>query len=131
MALCTEVGFVILLDIAAAFAVSVLCGMGVGGGGLFVIYMTLARSAPQLDAQGINLAFFACSSVFALVRHFRKRKLDLRLIASLAYTGALGSLIGTALTEVLTSGIIRTVFGVFLIFGGMTAFFGNKKKSPS
>ena len=31
--------------------------MGVGGGGLFVVYLTLARDVGQYDAQRINLIF--------------------------------------------------------------------------
>ena len=36
-----------LLDFAAAGLISLLTGMGVGSGGLFVIYLTLIRHLPQ------------------------------------------------------------------------------------
>ena len=40
------------------FLISALMGMGVGGGGLFIIYFTLLLGTPQLTAQGTNLLLF-------------------------------------------------------------------------
>ena len=51
------------IHIPAAFLLSALSGMGVGGGGLFVIYLAFATDMPQLSAQGANLLFFLCSAM--------------------------------------------------------------------
>ena len=48
----------ILLDILAGTAVAVLSGMGVGSGGLLVVYLTLAAGMQQAPAQALNLFFF-------------------------------------------------------------------------
>ena len=39
----------IIIDIIASAAVAVLAGMGVGGGGLLVIYLTLLKGMDQLN----------------------------------------------------------------------------------
>lgn len=123
-----------VIDAAAAFAVSVLCGLGVGGGGLFVIYLTLCRSVGQLDAQGINLAFFICSASASLLLHFRKRRLPIKRIAILGGAGAIGSLGGVFLAHALSPAAVRAAFGVMLIVSGLLVLFGTKKrnkKTPS
>ena len=65
------------MDMVASFLISVLAGMGVGGGGLLVIYLSLVRNIDQLAAQGINLLFFVCASLSALVVNIKKRSLKL------------------------------------------------------
>ena len=51
-----------IIDTVVAFFASALAAMGVGGGGLLVIYLTLVRATEQISAQGINLFFFLFSS---------------------------------------------------------------------
>ena len=46
----------------ASFIIALLSGMGIGSGGLLVIYLTLLEKVPQLTAQGINLLFFIFAS---------------------------------------------------------------------
>ena len=48
----------IVIDILAGILIGTLTGMGIGGGGLLVIYLTAVRGMPQLSAQGCNLLFF-------------------------------------------------------------------------
>ena len=44
----------VVVDLLASFSIAVLSGMGIGSGGLFVIYLTLVSSTPQLAAQGLD-----------------------------------------------------------------------------
>ena len=45
------------------FLISALMGMGVGGGGLLIIYLTLYLNLPQLTAQGTNLLLFVLAII--------------------------------------------------------------------
>ena len=47
-----------ILNMIVGFLVALLMGMGVGGGGLFVIFLTLCLNYGQINAQGTNLLFF-------------------------------------------------------------------------
>ena len=44
--------------LAAGFAAGALGAMGLGGGSVLILYLTLCAGLPQLQAQGINLTFF-------------------------------------------------------------------------
>ncbi len=123
-----------IIDLAAAFAVAVLCGMGVGGGGLFVIYLTLCRSVPQLEAQGINLAFFVASALASLCLHAKKRGIPYKRILPIGAFGALGSLAGSSLAHSVDTSILRVGFGILLIGSGLLVLFdkkGSNKKSSA
>lgn len=124
-----EVIFVLFLDMLAAFAVAVLSGMGVGGGGLFIIYLVLVKNLDQISAQGINLVFFSFASGFSLLVHSLFRKIKPAVIFPLVIFGILGALLGHFLISVIPAEYIRKIFGVMLIVSGTFALF-SPKKSP-
>ena len=78
----------------AAFAVSVLAGTGVGGGGLFVIYLTMICGMAQAKAQAVNLVFFISAALAALPYHLTHRKMNTRLILFCTVFAIAGTLIG-------------------------------------
>ena len=44
--------------ILAGFGSAVLASMGMGGGSILILYLTLIAGVPQREAQGVNLLFF-------------------------------------------------------------------------
>jgi uncharacterized membrane protein YfcA len=51
-----------IFDVIVSFVLAALSGIGVGGGGLFVIFLAIFTDTPQLIAQGMNLLFFIFSA---------------------------------------------------------------------
>lgn len=100
--------------------------MGVGGGGLYIIYLTLIVKTPQLEAQGINLAFFIVSALSALLIHVRKRNIHVPLVLIVSIFGAAGSLLGAYLARLISASLLAKAFGGFLIFCGLRTFFSKK-----
>ncbi len=56
-----------MIESVVGFITALLAGLGIGGGGLLVIYLVLWTNCEQLSAQGINLLFFLFSSASAMV----------------------------------------------------------------
>ena len=101
------------------FIIAVLSGIGVGSGGLLVIYLTLVENVPQLTAQGTNLVFFILASLSSLIFTYTKRRIPLGAVVIMAALGICGSLIGTYLTSVISPEIIKKIFGFMLIGSGI------------
>jgi len=120
----------IIPNILAAFAVAALAGMGVGGGGLYVVYLTSVLGIGQLEAQGVNLLFFIAASAASSIIHLRKRRPDIRTLATVAAIGAAASIPGASLAAACDPDTVRTVFGIMLILSGSAALFkkGGKKE---
>lgn len=115
--------------IAAAFAA--LAGLGVGGGGLLVIYLTGALGVEQRLAQGVNLCFFIIASFASLFYYVGKRRINYPLVFFAAAVGALFSVLGTAAAGLIPSDILRRLFGVFMAIAGiitLTKTFRAKRK---
>ena len=110
-----------MLDIIAGLFMGVLTGMGIGGGGLLVLYLTGVDGLSQLQAQGCNLLFFVFASVSSLYVHQRKRKLDFGMIGMAAILAVAGSFVGTMLTGVLPEETVRHIFGWMLVIAGALA----------
>ena len=103
------------------FAIAVLSGLGVGSGGLLVIYLTLTQKLPQLTAQGVNLVFFILASLSSLAFTLNKRRIPFGAVAIMSTLGICGSLIGTHLAARLSPEILRKIFGFMLIGSGIYA----------
>ena len=114
-----------MLSLLLPFAVAVLSGLGVGGGGLFVIYLALFTDTPQLLAQGMNLLFFLFSSSASLTVHVTRRRLYPMLILLLVVSGLGGALLGSFLAERINALLLRRIFGIMLVTTGILSL---KKK---
>lgn len=108
-----------MIDAIFGFAAAMLSGLGVGSGGLLVIYLTLAQNYEQISAQGLNLLFFLFSSGAAMIFHLLKRKINYAAVLILVSFGLFGALFGTILLKFLGGGIARKIFGIMLIFSGV------------
>ena len=114
-----------MFDSIIIFVIAALSGLGVGSGGLLVIYLTLVRNTPQLTAQGANLIFFILASFSSLVFNLTKRKIPFLAVAIMSAVGIVGSFAGTYLASVLSPEMLRKIFGFMLVGSGLYAL---KKK---
>lgn len=118
-----ELDFSVLIAGAVSFFIAILSGLGVGSGGLFVIWLVgvYGVSAPQ--ARGMNLLFFVFSASAALIFHYKRRKLDPRLVAVLAALSLVGTFVGTRVAQYVDAALLRRLFGIFLIASGSYSLF--------
>ncbi len=109
------------LSFLISLLIGALAGLGVGSGGLYLVYLDLFTDTPQHEAQGLNLAFF----VFALlssviVSFFRGAYREKRLLLLLP-TGMLGALSGALCSGLVPAAAAKKLLGVvFLLAGGYT-----------
>ncbi|MBQ7319935.1 MAG: TSUP family transporter [Clostridia bacterium] len=116
-----------VLDMIAALIIALLSGMGIGSGGLLVLYLTAIRDAPQLHAQGINLLFFIFASAASLCIHLTKRKIPLLTVLLIALGGLLGSLLGARLALALPGELVSRLFGAFLVLAGVMTLVRSRR----
>ena len=113
--------------IIASFLIALLTGMGVGSGGLFVVYLTLLQGIEQLAAQGLNLYFFIFSTAAASIIHFRSKNFRFSRIILICLIGSVGCALGAPLAKTIDTALLRKLFAFLLIALGIISFGGNKK----
>lgn len=108
-----------VLDFLAGALAGVLSGCGVGGGTLLLLYLTGMAGMAQAQAQGMNLLYFLPCSAAALISHFKNKLID-KSVALPAILGGLCTTPGASLlATALDTGLLRRLFGVFLLIIGL------------
>ncbi len=110
-------------DTAASLLMGILSGMGIGGGGLLVIYLTLPGRVPQKDAQAVNLGFFIIAAISSLVFHLREHRVDVKKLLTLTFSGIAGSLMGTYFAKNADGELLTKLFGWMLLLSGTVTLF--------
>ena len=109
--------------VLAAFFSGLAGSLGLGGGGVLVLYLVLALGMPQLKAQGIHLLFFIpCAALSSIVYSF-KRLIDWKTVLLFAAGGLPGVLLGSLAIGHMGSGIPGKIFGGFLLLTGIRELF--------
>lgn len=109
------------------FVVAMLAGMGVGSGGLYVVYLTLIAGKDQLAAQGMNLYFFIFAAAAALLIHSRTAKIRWDRLALLSAVGTIGCALGATLAQRMELSLLRQIFALVMMASGAVTLF---KKAP-
>lgn len=107
----------------------IIGGMGLGGGTVLIIYLTVFQKVEQLQAQGINLLFFIPIATFAVIIYVLKKQIKWRVILPLAIGGILGSVGGFFLTNIIGGNFTAKLFGIFLILLGIKELFSKPKNT--
>ena len=118
----------IIAALLAGLLSGIIGAMGMGGGAVLIIYLTLFANVEQLTAQGINLLFFIPIGITAILIYSKRKQIKWKLTIPLAFGGVLGALLGLWLTDILGSNLIAKIFGAFLVLLGVFEIFKRNKK---
>ena len=94
-----------------SFLIAILSGMGVGGGGLLVIYLTLFEGTEQIIAQGANLCFFILCGLASTIYNAKKKKIIWKVTSILSASGSISCIIGSILVSKIKPDILQKIFG--------------------
>lgn len=114
------------MNIAALLAgllSGIIGAMGLGGGAVLIIYLSVFTRTEQLASQGINLMFFIPIGLLAVVIYAFKKQIKWKTTLLLAAWGLLGAVIGLMLTDLLGGELTAKLFGGLLILIGIKEIF--------
>ena len=106
----------------------IIGGMGLGGGAVLIIYLTVFKHTEQLHAQGINLLFFVPIAITAVAIYSFKKQIKWRTTLPFAIGGVFGAVGGFFITNFIGNNFTAKLFGGFLILLGIKELFFKPKK---
>lgn len=109
-----------------ALVIGILAGLGVGSGGLYLVYLRLFTDTPQREAQALNLAFFIFALLSSVIYHMIRRTYrDTRILFSML-TGIPGAVVGSLVAGCIPQEWLRRILGVIFIVAAVYTLFSRK-----
>ena len=105
--------------LAVGIVLGFLSGLGIGGGSLLILWLTLVLGFNQPAARGINLLFFLPASAICCVFRLRQGKLKLRECLPAIVSGCIAAVLGSLAAASMNTELLRKPFGILLLATGL------------
>lgn len=96
-----------------------LSGLGIGGGSLLILWLTMVLGIEQTTARSVNLLFFIPSAVIACCFRWKQGYLDPRKAMPAAIAGSIAAAVFSFVGLKLDTQILKKAFGLLLIITGI------------
>jgi len=103
--------------------------LGVGGGSLLMLWLTLVLGADREYARLMNLMFFIPCALAATAFRWKEGKLSPALTLAAIAAGCIGAVLGNVWRQHLDLDLMRKIFGGFFIFCGIRELLYRPRKA--
>ena len=108
-----------------------LSGLGVGGGSLLILWLTLVTGMEQTGARGVNLTFFLPAAAVSCCFRQKQGALEVKKMLPAMIAGCIGAVLGTKAGNILNTSLLKKGFGVLLVATGIREILWKpKEKAP-
>lgn len=93
----------------------IITGLGMGGGTILILLLSVFLGQDQHVAQATNLIFFIPTSIAAIYTNLKYKNVNLKLALTVSSFGVLGAIIGATISSAINSAILKKFFAVFIL----------------
>lgn len=93
----------------------IVTGLGMGGGTILILLLSLFMNLEQHIAQATNLVFFVPTALSAIIINAKQKNIDYKLAMTVIVFGIIGAVIGTIISESISSNNLRKYFAIFIL----------------
>lgn len=106
-----------------------LAGLGVGGGSLLILWLTLAVGLPGESAQVINLLFFLTAAGSVSLLRLKKGTLQIREVLPGIIAGCCSAAVFCYLGQRMDQALVKKLFGTVLLLTGVRELLYRPRKA--
>ncbi len=110
-----------------AIILGFLAGLGVGGGSLLMLWLTMVVGMEYPQARIINLMFFLPSAIIATLFHRKQGSVKIKKILPAALFGCIAAAAASYIGKQINIDFIKKLFGGLLLFTGARELFYKPK----
>lgn len=103
-----------MLGVIFGVIAGTVTGLGMGGGTILILLLSLFMGLEQHIAQATNLVFFIPTSAAAIITNLKQKNVDLKLAFTISIYGILGAIIGAIISQNIDSNLLRKYFAIFI-----------------
>jgi len=111
-----------VLVLLIGLTTGILSGLAIGGGTLLVPALVLFLGINQHTAQGVSLAAFLPTAMVAVITHYRHGNVRFETALAAVTGSIIGAVLGSILAGHIPAGLLKKIFGLFLIAMGIYEF---------
>ncbi len=100
-----------------------LAGLGVGGGSLLMLWLTLVVQMTYFQARTVNLLFFIPTALICSGFRLKQGSLKLRKIWPAILAGILSSAAMSLISKGIDTSLLKKAFGILLLLTGIREVF--------
>ena len=108
-----------------------LAGLGVGGGSLLVLWLTLLVGMEHAHARVINLMFFIPAAVISCLFRWKQGSLNYKKVFPAVVAGCLAAALFSWLSRFVETNLLKKIFGGLLLLAGIREILYKQKRTPS
>lgn len=117
--------FMLLVGTALGF----LSGIGVGGGSLLMLWLTLVQAIPHSIARTINMIVFIPTAIIASLFRWKQGNLNLNKLYPAIIGGCISAAVFSMISKQINIEIIKKLFGFLLLLTGIRELFYRPRKA--
>ena len=118
-----------LLTFPIAVVLGFLAGLGVGGGSLLMLWLTMVAQVDHSIARTINLLFFLPSAAIATFFHRKQGTVDFQKSLPAIICGCISAGVFTLIGTHLNTELVKKLFGGLLIMTGIHELLYRPRKA--
>ena len=111
------------LTLPVATLLGFLAGIGVGGGSLLMLWLTLVIGMEYAAARIINLLFFLPSAIIATLFRKKQGKVSFRKVLPAMIAGCIAAALFSYVGKRFDTELLKKIFGGLLLFTGTRELF--------
>lgn len=105
-----------------------MSGLGIGGGTLLILWLTIVLGTDPSSARIMNLMFFIPCAIVACLFRWKKGTLNFKVLLPAIIAGCVGAGICSWFANDINVGLLKKMFGVILLAAGLRELFYHQKK---
>lgn len=104
-----------MLEIIFGIIAGIISSLGMGGGAILILLLSLFLNTEQHIAQATNLIFFIPTSITAILMNIKSKKINWKISKPIIIYGIIGAVIGSKISNYLPGKKLKKIFGIFLL----------------
>lgn len=117
------------VSLAVGSALGFLSGIGVGGGSLLILWLTLVLQMDYTQARFINLLFFLPAAGISTFFRWRQGSVKFSAVLPGIIAGCVAAALCSWLGTMFDTGLLRKFFGALLLLTGLRELFYKPKET--
>lgn len=105
-----------------------LSGLGIGGGSLLILWLTLVLGTAPAEARALNLLFFLPCAMIACLMRLRQKTLKIKPLIPAVLAGCLSAVLFSRIGAAIDTEILKKIFGIILLATGIRELFYFRRK---